>query len=92
MPPVSAEDYSATNIQVRGVDEADFVKNDGKYIYLLADGALLIIDAYPAEPARIVSTTPISGAPAEIFLKGDRLDLVHPLWFQVCHVQCLLDV
>src|SRR3989344_6288239 len=28
-----ASDYSQTNIQVAGVDEADFVKNDGRYIY-----------------------------------------------------------
>jgi len=26
-------DYSETNIQVSGVDEADIVKTDGKYIY-----------------------------------------------------------
>ena len=31
-----AADYSKTNIQVEGVDEADFVKNDGKYIYVIA--------------------------------------------------------
>ena len=73
MPSVSADDYSATNIQVIGVDEADFVKNDGKYIYLISDGALVIIDAYPAEQARIVSTTPIRESPEEIFLEGDRL-------------------
>jgi uncharacterized secreted protein with C-terminal beta-propeller domain len=29
----SAESYSTTNIQVAGVDEADIVKTDGKYIY-----------------------------------------------------------
>ncbi|MFH0973577.1 MAG: beta-propeller domain-containing protein, partial [Candidatus Micrarchaeota archaeon] len=29
----SAADYSTTNVQVEGVDEADVVKNDGKYIY-----------------------------------------------------------
>src|SRR3989338_1978698 len=29
-----AEDYSTTNIQVKGVDEADIVKNDGTNIYL----------------------------------------------------------
>ena len=51
----------------------DFVKNDGKYIYLIADRALVIIDAYPAEQARIVSTTPFMESPAEIFLEGDRL-------------------
>jgi inhibitor of cysteine peptidase len=73
VPSISAEDYSSTNIQVSGVDEPDFVKNDEKYIYIISDGALVIIDAYPAEQARIVSTTPIRESPAEIFLKGDRL-------------------
>lgn len=28
-------DYSETNVQVQGVDEADIVKTDGKYIYIL---------------------------------------------------------
>jgi len=31
----SASDYSQTNVQVAGVDEPDFVKNDGKYIYVV---------------------------------------------------------
>ncbi|MCW3996464.1 MAG: beta-propeller domain-containing protein [Candidatus Bathyarchaeota archaeon] len=30
------EDYSTTNIQVAGVDEADTVKTDGKYIYTIS--------------------------------------------------------
>ena len=29
-------DYSTTNIQVAGVDEADTVKTDGQYIYTLS--------------------------------------------------------
>jgi inhibitor of cysteine peptidase len=32
----SAEDYSTTNIQVAGVDEADTVKTDGQYIYTIS--------------------------------------------------------
>jgi uncharacterized secreted protein with C-terminal beta-propeller domain len=28
-----SQDYSTTNIQVAGVDEADTIKTDGKYIY-----------------------------------------------------------
>jgi len=31
-------DYSTTNIQVAGVDEADIVKNDGKYLYVASAG------------------------------------------------------
>src|SRR3989338_2641922 len=43
-----ATDYSQTNVQVQGVDEADFVKNDDKYIYTLTQNKLVIVDAYPA--------------------------------------------
>jgi uncharacterized secreted protein with C-terminal beta-propeller domain len=68
-----ADDYSQTNIQVKGVDEADFVKNDGKYIYLLSQYKLVIMDAFPAEDANIVSETEIDGNPSQIFINGDRL-------------------
>jgi uncharacterized secreted protein with C-terminal beta-propeller domain len=37
--------YSATNIQVAGVDEADVIKTDGKYIYHLAGDTLYITEA-----------------------------------------------
>ena len=66
-------DHSATNVQVQGVDEADIVKNDGRYIYVICGGQLAILDAYPAEKAKILSETPMNGTPVEIFLSGDRL-------------------
>lgn len=44
-----ADEYSTTNIQVEGVDEADMIKNDGRYIYLIKGETVRIIDAYPAE-------------------------------------------
>ncbi|KCZ70991.1 secreted protein with C-terminal beta-propeller domain [Candidatus Methanoperedens nitroreducens] len=66
-------DYSKTNIQVEGVDEADFVKNDGKYIYVLAQNKLVIVDAYPAVDAGTLSTITINGRPKEMFVNDDRL-------------------
>jgi inhibitor of cysteine peptidase len=69
----SSLDYSTTNIQVQGVDEADIVKNDGKYIYVLSGGKLVILDAYPGEKAKILSETDIDGTPSEAFLLGDRI-------------------
>ena len=51
-----ADSYSTTNVQVAGVDEADIVKNDGKYIYVVSGGKLIIADAYPAEDAKILSS------------------------------------
>ena len=66
-------DYSATNVQVEGVDEADIVKNDGEYVYLISGGELIIVDAYPGEKAKILSETPMNGTPSEMFLSGNRL-------------------
>ncbi|MDE4907219.1 beta-propeller domain-containing protein [Methanogenium marinum] len=68
-----AETYSSTNVQVAGVDEADFIKNDGKYIYLVSGGRLVVVDAYPPLGAGIVSDTPLTGTPSNLFLSGDRL-------------------
>ncbi|MBU4221724.1 MAG: beta-propeller domain-containing protein [Euryarchaeota archaeon] len=70
---VGAVDYSTTNIQVEGVDEADFVKNDGKHIYVLAQNKLVIVDAFPAAEAETLSTITIDGRPRDIFVNGDRL-------------------
>ena len=71
----AASDYSQTNIQVEGVDEADFVKNDNKYIYMISQKKLVIVNAYPAEDAKILSTTKIDGNPRDLFVNKDRLVL-----------------
>ena len=70
---IGAVDYSTTNIQVEGVDEADFVKNDGKYIYVLAQNKLVIVNAFPAESADILSTINLEGRPADLFINDNRL-------------------
>lgn len=53
----AAPSYSTTNIQVAGVDEADTVKNDGTYIYMIktSDDSVRIIQAYPADALSEVS-------------------------------------
>ena len=68
-----SRDHSTTNIQVEGVDEADMVKSDGKYIYVISGNKIVIIDAYPAENARILSEIEVDGIPIEIFINEDRL-------------------
>ncbi|RME53923.1 hypothetical protein D6783_00475 [Candidatus Woesearchaeota archaeon] len=110
MPEAST--YSQTNVQVEGVDEADIVKNDGKYIYLVREAPfnprpqgiketlievgqeaaekiyptthiipsvpedhfeLVIIDAYPADQAKIISKTKLPGRGRGLFLGDERL-------------------
>jgi hypothetical protein len=78
LPPSSgpeddgASDYSTTNTQVVDVDEADFVKNDNQHIYVLADGHLTIIDAWPAAEAHVVSSIPVRGEPKKLYVHEDR--------------------
>src|SRR5512137_204812 len=72
---IGSADHSTTNVQVAGVDEPDFVKNDGKYIYVIAGQTLAIVDAYPAASASVVSKTEIEDSPKDIFIDGNRLVL-----------------
>jgi inhibitor of cysteine peptidase len=66
-------DYSETNIQVEGVDEADIVKTDGEYIYIVSGGTITIVKAYPPEEAKVLSKISLDGSIAGIFINGDKL-------------------
>ncbi|ETR67532.1 MAG: hypothetical protein OMM_11495, partial [Candidatus Magnetoglobus multicellularis str. Araruama] len=67
-----ANEFSETNNQVAGVDEADFIKNDGAYIYILADNKFKIIDAWPPENASVISQFDIQGTPKKLFVHNNR--------------------
>ncbi len=70
----SRKEFSTTNIQVEGVDEADIIKTDGDYIYILANNRLIIAHAYPPNKAEILSTTKIKDFyPHELFIHDDKL-------------------
>jgi len=74
-PPSSnsgATSYSTTNNQVLGVDEADFIKNDARYFYVAADGALQIFDAFPPESAHRIARLPLDGDPYKLFVVDGR--------------------
>lgn len=67
-------DYSETNIQVEGVDEADIIKTDGDYIYAVSGSKLYVARAYPPEKAELISVTEFKDFhPQELFIHGDRL-------------------
>lgn len=74
-------DYSETNVQVKGVDEADIVKTDGSYIYYVAGNQLNILKPDGAA-TRLVSSTSLSsddswwGYNSEMFLLGNRLMII----------------
>ena len=54
-PRGASASYSTTNVQVAGVDEPDFIKNDGKYAYVLSGSKLTIAEVHPAASAKIAS-------------------------------------
>lgn len=67
-----ADQVSGTNSQVTGVDEADFVKNDSRYIYLVRDGAFRIVEAWPPLQSRELARLRIEGTPRQLFVHNDR--------------------
>lgn len=71
-PNTGAKEYSTTNNQVVGVDEADFLKNDARYFYVVADGHLQIIEAFPADKAAVLARLPIDGTPTKLFVEAGR--------------------
>ncbi|MGI9212382.1 MAG: beta-propeller domain-containing protein [Methylococcaceae bacterium] len=75
-------DYSTTNVQVEGVDEADTVKTDGHYIYSLNNNQLRIIEAYPARKLALLATIPYDSdfSPIELFNEGDHLVVIGQSW------------
>ena len=69
-------DYSTTNVQVANVDEPDYLKNDSKYVYIVSQNTLSIIDAYPAEDAKLILKIALdieSQYIQNMFLNEDRL-------------------
>jgi len=70
--PEAPSNVSGTNNQVSGVDEADFVKNDGHYIYTATGSALHIVEAWPAASMHEVGKVALEGTPLKLFVAGDR--------------------
>lgn len=65
-------DYTTTNNQVAGVDEADFVKNDGTRIFVLSGQRLYASKSWPAEQTAVQGSLEIGGYPREMFLVGEN--------------------
>jgi uncharacterized secreted protein with C-terminal beta-propeller domain len=73
MDASGSTDYSETNIQVEGVDEPDIVKTDGKYLYVLTRDEVVILRAYPAINAEVVSRIQSNHYASALFVTGSRL-------------------
>ena len=68
-----ATEYSTTNTQVASVDEADYVKNDGNSIFVLAKDGLHVLDAWPAAETHEVAHVSLPGEPRRLYFSDNRL-------------------
>lgn len=66
-------DFSGTNNQEEGVDEADFVKTDGYHIYTLNGNRLEIFSVPNFGDLVHQSTAHIEGRPNQMLLEGDKM-------------------
>lgn len=66
--------HSTTNVQVAGVDEADIVKTDGEYLYIVSGDNVYIVRGYPPNKIGIVSKLSLNRTyNLQIYVSGDRL-------------------
>lgn len=81
----TTQSYAQTNTQVKGVDEGDIIKNDGRYIYLVTgnydyEPRIKIVDA---ESMKMVYNGKFEGRKAEnvsvkeLYVSGDILTVVY---------------
>jgi len=81
--PRGPDDYTETNNQVAGVDEADFVKNDGTRIFVISGRKLYVHRSWPAESLSAVGSLALEGWPREMFLKDNRVVIFSQVALQV---------
>ncbi|MCF7860475.1 beta-propeller domain-containing protein, partial [Patescibacteria group bacterium] len=68
-------DYSQTNLQVIGVDEADIIKTDGTFIYAVSYNDLFIIKASDAE-VKVLAKLSFYSRPTELYLSQGKLVVI----------------
>ncbi len=73
-------EYSDTNLQVQGVDEADIAKTDGEYLYQIANQNIVISKIYPADDMEVVKNIPFGQdgnysdfSPIELYIDDNYL-------------------
>ncbi len=75
-PDASRSDYSGTNNQVEGIEEGDLIKTDGKYIYIVRDRKITVVDSDP-KALKIVSEITCDNGVSEIFIYKNRLIVIN---------------
>lgn len=72
--------YTTTTAQVAGVDEADFVQNDGTRIFVLSGDSLYAASSWPPQSLALKGQLTIEGWPREMFLSGNQVVVFSSLY------------
>lgn len=78
-PGADGDDYSSTNVQVAGVDEADVIKNDDQFFYIISGSKVRIVKAYPPDDLSEVGVFEMSGKdfrPSDLYVTGNKLVVI----------------
>lgn len=72
--------YSATNLQMAGVDESDIVKNNGSHIFMVKDGVVQVVEIADGVMTQVGTISPelesFSDSVLEMYVDGDKLLLI----------------
>lgn len=83
----SDSDFSGTNNQEGGVDEADFVKTDGKRLVVVTGNQVQILDVTGSAPVLLHTVKLDDNVWAqEMFLAGDRAIILSNTWEEASQV------
>jgi uncharacterized secreted protein with C-terminal beta-propeller domain len=61
---------------VEGVDEADMVKTDGEFIYIVSGKQVVIVKAFPPGEAAVVATIELDRGASDLYINGDKLVVI----------------
>lgn len=82
-PSSGTSDYSSTNVQVAGVDEADIIKNDGGFIYIVSRSTVRIVKATPPDAMAELAKVEFSDKnfqPSELYVTENKLVVLGTTW------------
>jgi len=73
----AAPAYSTTNVQVAGVGEADIVKTDGNYLYVVSGSNIYIISADPHSESTFIQKITLNETyNLEIYINANKLAVI----------------
>ena len=72
--PAGPSHHTTTNTQEKGVDEADIIKTDGKYVYTVRGNELLIAKTWPVDQTSIAARVTFRTlVPQQMYLHGNEI-------------------